>query len=243
MRNPGRAKVFDITPRLSPRTDSSAAPREERPGRVLEPAVDLVGEQVRAGLRGDRHEPVEGRAVDVRPGRVVREVDHDRAGVRAQCAAHVVEVQRPAALVLELDGADLRARGARDLVQRLVGGRDDDGVVVGAQRGLGEGEDRLLRAREDEHVVRLEPRIQRCDLGAQQRVPGGLGVSERQLLPQRARLVVGQRQQLALRVGLDVGGAQQELGGELVLGEVALQRERADRHRPSELTARVGAHG
>ena len=142
---------------------------QQRVRRVLEPAVDLVGEQVGAGLRGEVHQRLERRAVDVRSGRVVGEVDDDGPRLGAQRAAHGVDLERPAAVVLELHGGHRGARRARHLVQRLVGGGDHDRVVAAAQRRVGEGEDPLLGSDDDEHVLGLEARVERGDLLAQGR--------------------------------------------------------------------------
>ena len=74
--------------------------------------------------------------------------------------------------------------------------------------------------------------VQGGDLAAQQRMAGRFRVAELEPVPQRARLVVGQRQQLGHRVGLDVRGAEQVLDRELPAGEVALEGEVGDAHGP-----------
>ena len=60
---------------------------------------------------------------------------------------------------------------------------------------------------------------------------GRLRVAELEAVPQRARLVVGEREQLGHRVALDVRGAEEVLDRELPAGEVALEREVGDAHR------------
>ena len=52
----------------------------------LEAAVDLVDEEMRAALGGDRHQRVPGRPVGQHPGRVVRGVDDDEPGRRRDLA-------------------------------------------------------------------------------------------------------------------------------------------------------------
>ena len=59
---------------------------------------------------------------------------------------------------------------------------------------------------------------------------GRLGIAEGQVVPQGPRLVVRQRKQLAHRVGLDVGSAQQVVDLELPAREVALEGEVGDAH-------------
>ena len=126
----------------------------------------------------------------------------------------------------------LGAGGARDLVQRLVGRRDHDGVVVGAQRRPGRRRRspparRRRRARRRPRARRTARRSRRAAAGGR-RSRCSRGSARPTARASRRRPGPAAR---AMRVGLDVGGAQQQLGGELVLGEVALERERADRHR------------
>ena len=59
---------------------------------------------------------------------------------------------------------------------------------------------------------------------------GRLRVAERQAVPQVARLVVGEREEVGHRAALDVRRAQEVLDGELPAGEIALQREVGDAH-------------
>ena len=111
----------------------------------------------------------------------------------------------------------------------------------GPSSGVGEAEDRLLRAGEDQDVVGLEAVVQRGDLAPEERMAGRLRVAEGQAVPQAARLVVGEREELGHRVALDVGGAQQVLDRELPAGEIALEGEVGDAHRRHDADGRCAA--
>jgi len=131
-------------------------------GRVeLEQAVDLVGHQPEAALLGQR---LQRRRRRQRAGRAVREVDHHRPGGRPQDGAQAVQVERPAALVLQRQQGDLGAGGARHLVQRLVAGSDHHDVVAGAEHAAERDEDGLLRAGADQHLVRADRAVRGGDL-------------------------------------------------------------------------------
>ena len=72
-----------------------------------------------------------------------------------------------------------------DLVQALVAGPRDDGMVARAEQDVREAEDRLLCAGEDEDVVRRERVVERGDLGPEERMSGRLRVAEPQVVPER----------------------------------------------------------
>ncbi len=96
---------------------------------------------------------------------------------------------RPQRCVLaQLVEGDLGAGRPADLVQALVAGPRDDGVVAGSEHDVDETEDRLLGAGEDEDVVRLDLVVEVRDLGPQERMAGRLRVAEPKAVPQRARL-------------------------------------------------------
>ena len=218
------------------------AERDPAPGRIgagrqpirrieLESPVDLVHEQVRAGGLGQLDEAVEGRSVGQHPGRVVRQVDDDQAGRRGQLPPEEVEIDRPVVRLVELVQRDVDAVRPGDLVQALVAGPGDDGVVARPDEHVHQAEDRLLGPGKREHLGRVDRLVQRGDLTAQEWMTGRFGVAEPEAVPQRTALVVRQVEQLAHRVALDVRGAQQVPGVELPAGEVPLEREVGDPHR------------
>jgi hypothetical protein len=61
-------------------------------------------------------------------------------------------------------------------------------------------------------------------------VAGRFRVAECQALPERSGLVIGELEQVAHRVALEIGGTQKVLDGELPPGEIALEREFGDLH-------------
>ena len=138
----------------------------------------------------------------------------------------------PAGRLVELVQGHVRAERAGDLVEALVARPGDDGVVARSEQDVHQAEDRLLGAGERQDLVRLDRLVERGDLAPQERVAGRLRVAELEAVPQRSGLVVGEGEELGHRVGLHVRGAQQVPGGELPAGEVALQREVGDAHRP-----------
>ena len=198
----------------------------------LEAPVDLVDEEMRARLGGDGDDAVVGGSVRQHPGRVVWGVDDDESRRGRDLGAQPVDIDRPAVALVELVERHVRAGRPADLVQALVGGPGHDRVVARSEQHVGEAEDRLLGAGEGQDVVGLDRLVQRGDLAPQQRMTGRLRVAELEAVPQRAGLVVSEREQLRHRVRLDVGGAQQVLGRELPAGEVALEGEFGDAHAP-----------
>ena len=105
-------------------------------------------------------------------------------------------------------------------------------MVTRTEQHVGEAEDRLLGTGEGQDVVGFDRLVQRRDLAPQQRMAGRFGVAELEPVPQPAGLVVGQREEIRHRIGLDVRGAQQVLDGELPAGEIALEGEVGDAHGP-----------
>ena len=72
---------------------------------------------------------------------------------------------------------------------------------------------------------------------------GRLRVAEPEALPQPARLVVGEGEEVGHRVALDVRGAEEVLDGELPAGEVALEGEVGDAHAPKDGRIRLRPRG
>jgi hypothetical protein len=163
MRSPAIANDFDMTPIDTARSSRSAPAGSVSRRRAQ--SDDLVGHEADpGGAHGAEASPL-------RLGRehargLVGRVDDDHPRLRPERPDQPVHVERPAVLLAERVQADRCARGARDLVQRLVAGPRDDDVVAFLERGRQEAEDRLLGAGEDEHVVRLDRVVQRRDLGA-----------------------------------------------------------------------------
>ncbi len=206
------------------------AGRQSIGGVELEVAIDLVHEQVRAGVGGDRGQALERRAVGQHAGRVMRGVDHDEPGRRRHLGPEEIQVERPSGVFTQLVEGDVGAGRATDFVEALVARPGDDRVVAGTQQDVGETEDGFLGAREHEDVVRLEAVVPRRDLAPEQRMTGRFRVAEGQPVPQRARLVVGQRKDLGHGHALDVRGAQEVADGELPAREEPLQGELGDAH-------------
>ena len=196
---------------------------------------------MRARLGGDLDDAVVGGSIRQHPGRVVGGVDDDESRRGRDLGAQPVDIDRPAVALVELVERHVRAGRPADLVQALVGRPGDDRVVARSEQHVGEAEDRLLGAGEGQDVVGLDRLVQRGDLAPQQRMAGRLGVAQLEAVPQRAGLVVSEREQLRHRVRLDVRGAQQVLGRELPAGEVALEGELGDAHGP--MMRHHAAHG
>ncbi len=76
---------------------------------VLEPAVHLVGEQAAPGVPRDLDQRAEQLAVGQRARGVVREVDDDESRRRPEEPLEGVEVERPAARLVEREQVHLRA--------------------------------------------------------------------------------------------------------------------------------------
>ncbi len=83
MRSPAIANDLDMTPIDTPRVGGIGAGRQSVGLVELEEAIDLVDDEVGAGLLGERDERVERRPVGQHAGRVVRGVDDDEPGRRA----------------------------------------------------------------------------------------------------------------------------------------------------------------
>ena len=80
MRSPAIANDFDMTPSEIPRGVASARRRQPIVLVELQVSIDLVHQEMRAGILGDGHERVERRTVGQHPGRVVRSVHDDEPG-------------------------------------------------------------------------------------------------------------------------------------------------------------------
>jgi hypothetical protein len=91
------------------------------------------------------------------------------------------------------------------------------------------GEDPLLSAREDEHVVRVDGAVRGGDRLPQRRRSGRLGVAAPELEQAVERLRL-ELQKFAHRSRLAVAARQHVLGGELVAKGEALDLERRDLH-------------
>ena len=207
---------------------------------VLEEAVHLVGDQADpagAALGGETPPLLLG---GQHPGRLVRCVHDDHPRLVVQRADEPVDIEPPAVASAAVQ-PDLRARGPRHLVQRLVARPGHDYVVARVDRRAHEAEDRLLGAGEDHHVVRREALVQLRDLGPEQRMAGRLRVAELQPVPHRAGLVVRERQELGHRPASTSLRARDVLDGELPPritddGEIGHAHERM--MRPADLIVR-----
>ena len=127
---------------------------------------------------------------------------------------------------------DVGSASPTDLIQALVPRPRDDGVVAGSEDDVGETEDRLLRAAEDEDLLGRDPLIERGDLGPQERMTAGLRIAEPEVAPEALRLLVCELEQVRHRVALDVRGAEKVLDGELPASKIAFEGEIGDPHRP-----------
>ena len=72
------------------------------------------------------------------------DVDDDEPRRRRHLGTQPVDVDRPAVLLVQLVERDLGPGRPADLVQALVGGPGDDGVVARPEEHVDEAEDRLL---------------------------------------------------------------------------------------------------
>ena len=146
----------------------------------------------RAGERG----PLGGRRQH--PGRVVRRVDDDEPGRRVSVAEQPRHVERPAVRLVQLVERDVGAGRAGHLVEALVAGprsRSRDRPARAAtltRQKIASSAPAKSRTSSGSMAS-----YRRGDLAPQQRVAGRFRVAERQAVPQRSRLVVGQREELA----------------------------------------------
>ena len=114
---------------------------------MLEQAVHLVGQQVRAVKLRDRDESLEVGGRELCAGGAVRKVHDDHTGLGPHRRRHRVDVERPGGRV-ERHERHLRPDRQRDFVQRLVGRHHDHGVIVRAEQRVHGEEHRLLGAGE-----------------------------------------------------------------------------------------------
>ena len=194
-------------------------PRAEAP-------VDLVGEEVRAArlANGDDARPLLRRRQCT--GRIVREVHTYNLEVRRRVARlhKVVDVEARAALVHATLPEGHRAAGLLGArVERLVARRRADDAVARLQQRRVRQQDALLRGDLLEAV-----RLQAIRF-PQQREHRGMAldfrVAQALLVPEAPRLGVHEREHIVQRNGLGVAAARRDLARELVLREIALERE------------------
>ncbi len=117
------------------------------------------------------------------------------------------------------------AQRQRHGLGRLVVRGHHDRVVTRVEQDVHRQVEGLLGAREAEDLGGVHPVVGLGDGLAQGRVAVGGGVAEGQVLERGPVVVVGQRQQVAERHGLGVGGGQVVTRGELPPGEVRLEAE------------------
>ena len=120
----------------------------------------------------------------------MRGVDDDEARRGPERADQPLGIEGPAIGLAQVVEGDVRAGGTADLVQALVAGPRDDRVVAGREEDVRETEDRLLGTGEDQDVVGIDRLVQRRDLGPEERMARGLGVSQAEVAPQGRPLLV-----------------------------------------------------
>ena len=168
----------------------------------LEEAVDLVGEEVDAGA-GERRRsarPTPRRSAASRSGCAGALTTTSRvAGRERRRAARSTSSAQPSASWSSCR-RDVRAGRAGHLVQALVAGPGHDRVVARAERATFTRQKIASSAPANTRTSSASmPSYSAGDLAPQERVAGRLGVAEGQAVPQGARLVVGQGQQLGHR--------------------------------------------
>ena len=148
--------------------------------------------------------------------------------VWANGVAHTIEVEFPVLARIERDTSGV-ANAERHGLDGLVVGDDDDGMVVGTEKGVHGGEDSFLRADEGEHLVRGDRVVGGSDGFAESGRAPGFRVAEIEAVPGGTVGGVGQGQKLGEGHGLHVGGAEVVSGGEFPFAEEDLERKRAQR--------------
>jgi hypothetical protein len=140
------------------------------------------------------------------------------------------QIDRPFVSRLKRQRIHVDAAAARDLIQRLIGGPGNDGVLAWPQQHVHQDEDRFFRSGKDERLVRRDALVQRRDFPTQQRVAGRLGVAEPQVPPEGEHFVVGECQELRHGQRLDIRSAGDVPDDELPAGEESLEGEGRIRH-------------
>lgn len=149
---------------------------------MLEKAIDLIGEEIRAVQLGDRHQARQLFATDLRACRAVRKVDDDHARVRSHRSRDSIDIERPIARI-ERNERHVRTDRPRHLVQRLIRRPDDHRVIAGREHRVQREEHALLGAGKRDDVVRVEALVQGRDLFAQRREAERFGVPESEPFP------------------------------------------------------------
>ena len=191
---------------------------------VLQAAVDLVAEEDDRPLGRQLEDPIEGVPGHARPGGIVRAVDVDQLGLRAEQPLEVFGVVGPGVLVATQPHVHGRAGAPGHVHRRPVARSLDDGVVARRQQGVVTGEDSLLGRCQCEDVVGAGVLVPAGDRGAQLGRAGHLGVAEPQAVEplERQQVLDGQRLAIAAR--------EHQLRSKLPALEEALDRERIDLH-------------
>lgn len=191
---------------------------------VFEAPVDLVAEQVDVPLVAQPGERGEVGRVDDLSGRVVGEVHRDDPGVGPYRRRDLVEVQGPVPVRVEGHPGDLAQRHRHGLGGLVVRGHHHR-VVARSEEDVHGQVEGFLGTGETDDVVGTGALVHLRDHFTQCRVAERLGVTQGQVLEGVPVLVIGQREELAERHGLHVGGGQVMAGGELPPREVRLQAE------------------
>ena len=142
MRSPAIANDFDMTPIDTPRVQRIGAGRQPVRGIELQEAIDLVDDEVRARLaRRSRRAPSNVARSGCMPVGLCGALTTMSRVAGVTCRRRRVHVDRPAVGLAQLVERDVRSGRARDLVQALVAGPGDDGVVARPEQDVGQAED------------------------------------------------------------------------------------------------------